>query len=76
MSHLADITWPIFFLQGDVDPLCALTGAQAVMDKASSTDKTLKVMKGAYHLVHWEPKGEGTQAVKDIVDWVKERCTP
>ena len=43
VSHLADITWPILLLQGDVDPLCALTGAQAVMDKASSTDKTLKV---------------------------------
>ncbi|KAI0207750.1 Monoglyceride lipase [Lamellibrachia satsuma] len=69
-SRHSDISWPLLVLQGDVDPLCVLSGAQTLVDNASSTDKTLKVFKGVFHLVHWEPNGPTC-----IVDWILQRCS-
>ncbi|XP_064633080.1 monoglyceride lipase-like isoform X1 [Lineus longissimus] len=72
-AHLNTIEWPFLILHGDEDKLCSLEGSQVLYDRAASTDKTIKVYKGAYHQLHHEPEGVGEQSVDEMVNWVKER---
>ena len=42
-NHMSEVACPLFILHGDKDAVCELGGAQMMHEKASSTDKTLKV---------------------------------
>jgi len=67
-AEVQKITLPFIVLQGcagkDVEP----AGAQILYDKASSTDKTLKMYQGLYHEVFNEP--ERSMVLKDVETWL------
>lgn len=62
------ITLPLFILQGSGDHLVDPAGAKMLFEKASSTDKTLKIYDGLYHEVHNEPERE--VMFKDLEEWL------
>lgn len=49
----------------------ACKGSQALVEKAKSTDKTLKVYSGVEHDLLHEP--EGPKIASEIVDWLQAR---
>lgn len=62
------LTVPVLALHGTIDKLTAPSGSRALIERAPSTDKTLKIYEGFSHdLVH-EPKGE--QVENDILAWL------
>ncbi|KAK2175997.1 hypothetical protein NP493_693g00014 [Ridgeia piscesae] len=73
-ERMSEIQCPLLNLHGDADKLTTLEGSQLLQDKAGSKDKTLKVIPGGYHELHFEPDGVGTQCIKDIVSWIGERA--
>jgi hypothetical protein len=63
-----NLTIPVIALHGTIDKLTAPSGSRALIERAPSTDKTLKIYEGFSHdLVH-EPKGE--QVENDILAWL------
>jgi acylglycerol lipase len=62
------ISLPFIVLQGSGDKLVDPAGAQMLYDKASSTDKTIKVYEGLYHEVFNEP--ERARVLKDVETWL------
>lgn len=67
-KQLDNLTIPVLALHGTIDKLTAPSGSRALIERAPSTDKTLKIYEGFSHdLVH-EPKGEQVEA--DILGWL------
>lgn len=67
-SHLDRFTLPILALHGTADQLTAPSGSRALIERAPSADKTLRIYDGfAHDLVH-EPKG--AQVEDDILAWL------
>ncbi len=61
-------TLPILALHGTADQLTAPAGSRALIERAPSADKTLRVYEGfAHDLVH-EPKG--AQVEDDVLAWL------
>ena len=73
VTRLDKVTWPFLIIHGDQDKLCALTGSQQLYDKASSSDKTLKIFPGAYHQVHNELPEVATETLRLTTDWISSR---
>lgn len=63
------ITLPFIVVQGTGDKLVAPAGAQMLVDKAGSADKTLKLYDGLYHEVHNEPERDVMFA--DVEAWLE-----
>lgn len=63
------ITLPFIVVQGTGDKLVAPAGAQMLVDKAGSPDKTLKLYDGLYHEVHNEPERDVMFA--DVEAWLE-----
>lgn len=68
-AEVERITLPLFILQGSSDYLVDPNGAQLLVKKASSADKTLKVYEGLYHEVHNEPEREAM--FRDLEAWLQ-----
>jgi len=67
-AEMEKISLPFIIVQGSEDKLVDPAGAQALYQRASSKDKTIKVYQGLYHEVFNEP--ERDMALKDIEDWL------
>jgi acylglycerol lipase len=67
-AEVLRISLPLIVLQGSGDKLVDPAGAQMLYDKASSTDKTIKVYEGLYHEVFNEP--ERARVLKDAETWL------
>ncbi len=65
------ITLPLIALQGGGDKIVDPGSARMLYDKASSTDKTIKVYPGLYHEVFNEPERE--LVLKDVEEWLAAR---
>lgn len=65
---LRDIGVPLLVVHGGADPLNLPSGAHALFDAASSTDKTLRVYPGAYHEPHNDLCHE--QVAADVAAWL------
>ena len=63
------IRLPILLLQGSADRLVDPGGAKMLHEKASATDKTLKVYDGLFHEIFNEPEHE--QVLKDVEAWLE-----
>jgi acylglycerol lipase len=67
-EHLDRFTLPILALHGTADQLTAPSGSRALIERAPSQDKTLKIYPGFSHdLVH-EP--DGVRVEDDILAWL------
>jgi len=68
-AEATTIRLPILLLQGSADRLVDPGGANMLHQKASTSDKTLKVYDGLYHEVFNEPERE--QVLKDVETWLE-----
>ena len=64
------ITLPILILQGGADRLVDPSGANALYEKVSSTDKKVIVYDGFFHEVFNEP--ERDRVLTDVERWLEE----
>ncbi|OQV23119.1 putative Monoglyceride lipase [Hypsibius exemplaris] len=72
-KNLPNITFPFLCIHGGGDRICSVQGAQALLDKSSSSDKTLSIYPGAYHRVQDEPDGVKEKCSAAILAWISER---
>lgn len=70
-AHLGRIRLPLLVMTGTADTLADPAGSQLIIDRVSSTDKSLKTYEGLYHEILNEPEKQVVLA--DIVEWIKER---
>lgn len=64
-------TLPMLVMHGTADALTPIAGSEMVVERAASSDKTLKRYDGLYHELLNEP--ERQQVLDDIADWLDER---
>jgi alpha-beta hydrolase superfamily lysophospholipase len=62
---------PVLLMHGTADTLVSVAGTKLVAERASSTDKTLKLYDGLYHEILNEP--EQDEVIADIVAWLQAR---
>lgn len=67
-EELEQITTPLMIVHGGEDKLANPKASQLLFDRASSTDKTLKIYDGLYHEVFNEPEHE--QVLGDVAAWL------
>ena len=72
-EEAGELRLPMIIVQGAADSLIEPSGAQMLYEKASSTDKTLKIYDGMYHEVFNEPNRE--IVLKDVEDWLESQLT-
>lgn len=70
-EEVGTITLPFIVVQGGEDKLVDPGGARMLYEKATSSDKTLKVYEGLYHEVFNEP--EKVRVLGDVEVWLEER---
>jgi acylglycerol lipase len=68
-NHVGKISLPFITLQGSKDSLVDMGGAKMLYEKASSTDKVIKIYEGLYHEVFNEP--ERAIVIKDVEAWLE-----
>jgi acylglycerol lipase len=67
------ITLPLLILQGGADHLVDPSGANALYEKVSSTDKKVIVYEGFFHEVFNEP--EHDRVLSDVEQWLEEHLS-
>lgn len=71
-KRLVEVNTPLLVFHGGDDSITAITGSKALVEKASSSDKTLEVLDGAYHDLQLEPGAERIVYEKSI-RWIIQR---
>jgi alpha-beta hydrolase superfamily lysophospholipase len=71
MTHADQFKRPLLVIQGDADPVADPRGAERFVDRAASTDKTLKWYPGFLH----EPLREAARerVFADVLEWMAKR---
>uniref|UniRef100_A0A2C9L765 Serine aminopeptidase S33 domain-containing protein n=1 Tax=Biomphalaria glabrata TaxID=6526 RepID=A0A2C9L765_BIOGL len=72
-SKLPEVKWPFYVLHGDHDKMVNSKGSQALHEKATSVDKTMKIYPGGYHQLHNEIEPDGSNVREEIVNWIIQR---
>lgn len=67
------IKLPLLVQHGEQDLLAGVAGSRMVVDRAGSTDKTLKVYDGLYHEIFNELPEDRARVLADLVGWIGER---
>lgn len=67
-KRMESVSLPLLILHGTGDRLVDVEGSKQLYARAGSSDKTLKLYEGFYHVVLNEP-GKG-QVLRDIVSWL------
>ncbi|KAK7271791.1 hypothetical protein RJT34_27981 [Clitoria ternatea] len=71
--RLEEVSLPLLILHGEADTVTDPSVSKALCEKASSSDKKLKLYKDAYHaLLEGEPDETITQVFDDIISWLDE----
>lgn len=66
---------PLLILHGEVDVVTDPSVSKALYEKASSSDKKLKLYKDAFHsLLEGEPDDMIFQVLDDIIRWLEDHC--
>lgn len=68
-QEMEKITAPLIIVHGSEDKLANPKASELLYDRASSTDKTLKIYEGLYHEVFNEPERE--QVLGDVAAWLE-----
>jgi len=67
---------PLLILHGSADLVTDPSVSKALYDRASSTDKTLKLYEGYWHsIINGEPHQNRQIVWKDILDWLELRVS-
>jgi alpha-beta hydrolase superfamily lysophospholipase len=64
----ATLSMPLLILHGSADKITAPAGSKLLYERASSTDKTLRIYDGLYHETFNEP--EQAQVFEDVIAWL------
>lgn len=72
-QHMEELTVPLLALHGTADKLTNPDGSKALVARARSADKTLKLYPGVYHDLLHEPEQEQIRA--DIAAWLDAHST-
>lgn len=70
--RMEELNLPLLVLHGEKDEIVELRCSRAVAERASSSDKTLKLFPEAMHHLLLEP--EGGEILKLMADWMLERA--
>jgi acylglycerol lipase len=70
-GRLGKLTLPVLLLHGGADELALPSGAELVLQRAASADKTRKLYEGLYHEVLNEPERDAV--VGDLAAWITAR---
>ncbi|OIW17567.1 hypothetical protein TanjilG_08845 [Lupinus angustifolius] len=69
--RLEEVSLPLLILHGEADTVTDPSVSKALYEKASSSDKKLKLYKDAYHsLLEGEPDEMIIQVLSDIISWL------
>ncbi|XP_057436554.1 caffeoylshikimate esterase-like isoform X2 [Lotus japonicus] len=72
-QRLEEVSLPLLILHGEADIVTDPSVSKAFYEKASSSDKKLKLYKDAYHsLLEGEPDEVIIQVLSDIILWLDE----
>ncbi|KAK4284241.1 hypothetical protein QN277_001100 [Acacia crassicarpa] len=75
-QRLEEVSLPLLILQGEADTVTDPSVSKALYEKASSSDKTLKLYKEAYHaLLDGEPDDVIIKVFSDIVSWLDQHSS-
>ncbi|CAA2987862.1 Hypothetical predicted protein [Olea europaea subsp. europaea] len=73
-DSLQEVTLPFFVLHGEADTVTDPEVSRALYERASSTDKTIKLYPGMWHgLTSGEPDNNIEIVFSDIVSWLDKR---
>jgi lysophospholipase len=67
-ARTPELKLPLLVMHGTVDKATNVEGSTELVERATSTDKTLKLWPGVYHDLLHEP--EADQVIKQVTDWV------
>jgi acylglycerol lipase len=67
-ERMEEVSTPVLVMHGTADKVTDPEGSKALVKRASSTDKTLKLYDGLYHDLLHEP--EKAQVTADVVQWL------
>lgn len=74
-NNFDKVTAPFLTVHGTSDGVTCPTGSKLLYEKASSTDKTLKLYDGMYHsLIQGEPDENANIVLADMRAWIDERA--
>ncbi|CAB3365778.1 Hypothetical predicted protein [Cloeon dipterum] len=64
---------PFLIIHGSTDKICSVEGSQDLLKQSPSKDKQIKLYDGAQHHLYIDSKPVREAAVRDTVQWVRER---
>jgi alpha-beta hydrolase superfamily lysophospholipase len=73
-DHMEDVTVPLLVMHGGADTVTPPEGSKALVSRARSTDKTLKIYPALAHDLLHEP--EKDQVMADLVKWLTDHAPP
>ncbi len=71
--RLPSLRLPLLALHGGADKLAGPAGSRLVVERAGSTDKTLKAYDGLYHEIFNERAADRERVIGDLCAWVSGR---
>ncbi|GAY47539.1 hypothetical protein CUMW_105190 [Citrus unshiu] len=74
-KQVGKVSSPLLILHGAEDKVTDPSVSQFLYEKASSTDKTLKLYEEGYHcILEGEPDDRIFTVISDIISWLDARC--
>lgn len=72
-ASLHEISTPFLILHGTADVVTSPTVSRALFDRCSSTDKSLVLYEGSWHVLWWETHATRKDVLSEIVRFIHER---
>jgi acylglycerol lipase len=72
-ERMEEVSTPVLVMHGTADKVTEPEGSKALVQRARSSDKTLKLYDGLFHDLLHEP--EKAQVSADVVQWLVERAS-
>ena len=69
------IQLPLLVMHGSEDKLAGVSGSRMVVDRVTSSDKTLKVYDGLYHEIFNEIPADRERVIEDMTGWIRSRVS-
>ncbi len=70
-SKIAAIRLPVLLIHGGADRLNSPQGSRFVLERVSSSDKTLRIYPGTYHEPHNDLNHD--EVLRDVAEWLDRR---
>ena len=73
-ERVPEIDIPLLVMHGTGDRIVPIQGAEMIVERASSTDKTFERYDGYYHELFNEPLSFRARPLGDLAAWLAARC--